>query len=228
MLPPVIWLGLMRTAKNDGAFAPIDIGSLDVFPMHLCSCMGSINLQIPKESPCVSFETAVQDRFPEEFSNNMLDMLSAFDKLPDKTLFPTTFTFILASVRYLLHRISLSTSLDTDTQSTFGTVLHRLENHAKLNDLPHEQIAALSDLLEHAIIHSSVFKLGSNWTPPQMFLVSVYSAMVGASSSHGPGCSPRHNSWPALRPLVEFLIHQYDAPYDDWFAHTLLDTICQV
>ncbi len=35
MLPPVIWLKLMRMAKDDGAFTPINIDSLDDFPMHL-------------------------------------------------------------------------------------------------------------------------------------------------------------------------------------------------
>ncbi len=35
MLPPVIWLELMQMARDDGAFAPIDIDSLDDFPMRL-------------------------------------------------------------------------------------------------------------------------------------------------------------------------------------------------
>ncbi|KAK0226587.1 hypothetical protein IW262DRAFT_1294758 [Armillaria fumosa] len=160
MLPPVIWLGLMRTAKDDGAFAPIDLDSLDVFPMHLCSSsyIGPLITQmITGTSPCVYFGTAAQEYFVEEFTANLLNMLSAFDKLADEASFPTTFTLTLATVRYLLHRISLSSS-DIDTQQTFVTVLHCLERHIVLNDLPDEQIAALSDLVEDIVIYSSVFK----------------------------------------------------------------------
>ncbi|KAK0493085.1 hypothetical protein EDD18DRAFT_430381 [Armillaria luteobubalina] len=65
-----------------------------------------------------------------------------------------------------------------------------------------------------------------------MCLVKVYSAMIGASSLHRPGSgySPRHDFWPALRPLVEFLIHQYDAPYDDanWLKEAPFDTMCEI
>ncbi|KAK0493043.1 hypothetical protein EDD18DRAFT_428880 [Armillaria luteobubalina] len=101
MLPPVIWLGLMRTAKADGAFTPIDLDSPDVFPMHLCSSsyIGPLITQmITSTSPRVYFGTAAQEYFIEEFTTNMLNMLSAFDKLADKTLFLTTFTLTLAIV----------------------------------------------------------------------------------------------------------------------------------
>ncbi|KAK0493152.1 hypothetical protein EDD18DRAFT_1407489 [Armillaria luteobubalina] len=56
--------------------------------------------------------------------------------------------------------------------------------------------------------------------------------MVGASSSHRPGSrySPRHDFWPALRPLVEFLIHRY---YDPLYGNTYwknknFDTMCEI
>ncbi|SJK98272.1 uncharacterized protein ARMOST_01535 [Armillaria ostoyae] len=229
MLPPVIWLELMRMAKDDGAFAPIDIDSLDDFPMHLCSYIAPWNMQMLKgTSPCVYFEIATREYFVEEFTANMLNMISAFDKLADKTSFPPTFTLALASVRYLLHRISLS-SFDIDTQHTLRIRLRVLEGYVAFNNPPHEQIAALSDLVEHVVIHSPVFKLGPEWTGPQMTLVEVYSAMVGTSSLHLPGYCPKHDFWPALRPLVEFLINQYDAPYDaNWYSHAPFDTMCDI
>ncbi len=141
-------------------------------------------------------------------------MISVFDKLADKTSFPPTFTLALAFVRYLLHRLSLSSSLDTRTQNTVVVALQELRSYATLNNLPDDQVAALSDLVEHVVIHSPIFKLGPEWTVTQMSLVDLYSAMVDASPLHLPGRYPRLNFWPALRPLVEFLISQYDAPYD--------------
>ncbi|KAK0493139.1 hypothetical protein EDD18DRAFT_431297 [Armillaria luteobubalina] len=191
-LPPVIWLELMRMAQDDGAFAPIDTDSLDDFPTHLCSYIvtwNSWNIQMLKStSPCVYFEIAARNHFVEEFTANLLNMISAFDKLADKTSFPATFTLALASIRYLLHRISLS-SFDIDTQHTFVTVLHRLGDYAAFNNPPNDQIAALSDLVEDVVIHSPVFKFEPEWTPPQMSLVEMYSTMVGASSLHPPGHS---------------------------------------
>ncbi|KAK0226641.1 hypothetical protein IW262DRAFT_1457879 [Armillaria fumosa] len=230
MLSPVVWLGLMRTARDDGAFAPIDIDSLDVFPMRLCSYISPYEPPMPEGTlSCVSFETAVQDYFPEEFTTNMLNMISVFDKLADKTSFPPTFTFALAFVRYLLHQLSLSSSLDTDSQNIFVQALRNVWSYVYLKNLPDDQVVALSDLMEHIVIHSPVFKLEPEWTRPQMSLVEVYSAIVGASSSQRPGYSPRHNFWPALRPLVEFLIHQYDAPSDGhWFVLTPFDTMCDI
>ncbi|KAK0470814.1 hypothetical protein IW261DRAFT_921709 [Armillaria novae-zelandiae] len=41
-----------------------------------------------------------------------------------------------------------------------------------------------------------------------------------------PWMLPRHNFWPALRPLVEVLIHQYDAPYD--YYRVPFDTMCGI
>ncbi|KAK0226645.1 hypothetical protein IW262DRAFT_1543037 [Armillaria fumosa] len=172
MLPPAIWLGLMRTARDDGAFAPIDIDSLDVFPMRLCSYI------IPCRPPmledtlrCVHFKLAVQDHFPEEFTANMLNMISVFDQLADKTSFPPTFTLALASVRYLLHRLSLYSSLDTDTQTTLGKALRNVGFYIVLYNSPDDQIAALPDLVEHVVIHSPVFKPEREWTGPQAALV---------------------------------------------------------
>ncbi|KAK0493120.1 hypothetical protein EDD18DRAFT_1465013 [Armillaria luteobubalina] len=55
--------------------------------------------------------------------------------------------------------------------------------------------------------------------------------MVSASSSHRPGYSPRHDFWPALQPLVEFLTHQYDAPYNyiNWLEDAPpFDTMCKI
>ncbi|KAK0470802.1 hypothetical protein IW261DRAFT_1672250 [Armillaria novae-zelandiae] len=199
MLPPVIWLGLMRMAKDDGAFNPIDIDSLDVFPMHLCNYIGLWNVQVPKStSPCLYFEMAAREYFVEEFTANLFKMLSPFDKLADKTSFPTAFTLALASVRYLLHRISLS-SFDIDTQHTLVAVLHRLVGHAAFNDPPDDQIAALSDLVEHAVIHSPVFKLEAGWTGPQMSLMEVYSVMYDAP---------------------------YDDA--NWFLHPPFDVVCHI
>ncbi|KAK0470790.1 hypothetical protein IW261DRAFT_921123 [Armillaria novae-zelandiae] len=216
-LPPVIWLGLMRAAQSDGAFTAIDIDSLDVFPLRLCRYV------FPRRSPIVwqdsslrvRFERAVADNFPEEFATNMLNMLSMFNKLADKTSFPTTFTLALASIRYLLRRISLS-PFDTDTEKILVDVLNEFQTDNVLCKLPDEQIAAFSDLMEHVIVRSCVFRSRPGWTRVQMSLVHLYSTMVGARSSE----RPRHNHWPALRPLVEFLIIQYDdaryfAPFDN-------------
>ncbi|KAK0226637.1 hypothetical protein IW262DRAFT_1457876 [Armillaria fumosa] len=234
MLPPAIWLGLMRTARDDGAFAPIDIDSLDVFPMRLCSYIIPCRPPMPEDTlRCVHFKLAAQDHFPEEFTANMLNMISVFDQLADKTSFPPTFTLALASVRYLLHRLSLYSSLDTDTQTTLGKALRNVGLYIVLYNSPDDQIAALPDLVEHVVIHSPVFKPEREWTGPQAALVDVYSAMVDAESLHRPGYySLRHDFWPALRPLVEFLIHQYDAPYDDdtfpFVRFAPFDTMCDI
>ncbi|KAK0226664.1 hypothetical protein IW262DRAFT_1363508 [Armillaria fumosa] len=220
----------MRTANNDGAFARIDINSLDVFPMHLCRYILPWKPPMPEDTlRRVPFEIAVQDHFPEEFTANMLNMISAFDILADKTSFPPTFTFALAFVRYLLHRLSLSSSLDTDTKSAVVLALHNVQSYVKFKDLPDDQVVALSDLVEYVVIHSLVFKLGPEWTGPQISLVKLYSAMVGVSSLHRPRYSPRHTFWPALRPLVEFLINQYDAPHHHiWSEHAPFDIMCDI
>ncbi|KAK0459903.1 hypothetical protein IW261DRAFT_426772 [Armillaria novae-zelandiae] len=153
----------------------------------------------------------------------MLNMLSVFHKLADKTSFPTTFTLLLASIRYLLHRISLS-SFDIDTDDALIHTLLWFRFRPILDELSDEQIAAFSDLMEDAVIHSSVFKPKPKWTRPQMSLVAVYSLMVGAKSSQ----LPRHNYWPALQPLVEFLFIQYDAPYDDAGFFAPFDDMCNI
>ncbi|KAK0470791.1 hypothetical protein IW261DRAFT_1612403 [Armillaria novae-zelandiae] len=70
---------------------------------------------------------------------------------------------------------------------------------------------------------SSVFKSKPEWTRPQMVLVNIYSAMAGASSSQ----RPRHNYWPALQPLVELLIIQYDTPYGSIFYRPF-DDMCNI
>ncbi|KAK0470851.1 hypothetical protein IW261DRAFT_922601 [Armillaria novae-zelandiae] len=160
----------------------------------------------------------------------MLTMLSAFNKFADKTSFPTTFTYALASIRYLLHRISLPSS-DINPEDTLVHVLWMFAHNVAFDELPDEQIAAFSDLMEYAVVHSSVFKPEREWTDAQMILVKLYSAMVGASSSQ----RPRHNYWPALRPLVEFLIIQYDTPpaslgyasYDDTYF-LFFDGMCNI
>ncbi len=232
MLPPVIWLKLMRMAKDEGAFTPIDIDSLDVFPMHLYSGVVPWKAHsIKATSPLVPvyFETAASDYFFEEFTIDLLSMFSAFDELTDKTSFPPTFTLALAFVRYLLHRLSLSSALDTDTQYTVAFAMRDLWAYIRSKTLPDDQVAALSDLVEHVVIHSPVFKLGPEWTAAQRSLVDLYSAMVGASPLDLPGHRPRHNFWPVLRPLVEFLGNQYDAPYDTNLPmHAPFDTMCGI
>ncbi|KAK0226638.1 hypothetical protein IW262DRAFT_1294812 [Armillaria fumosa] len=234
VLPPVIWLELMRVAKDDGAFAPIDIDSLDVLPMQLCSYASFWGIQRPKEDSwrCVSFEIATEEYFPKEFKANVFNMISAFDKLVDKRSFPPVVPFALAFARYLLHRLSLSPCLDTISQNLAIPALRSVWSYVESTNLPEDQVVALSDLMEHIVIHSPVFELEPRWTCPQMCLVEVYSALVGASSTHRPGSgySPRHDFWPALRPLVEFLIHQYDAPYDDadWVKDAPFDTMCEI
>ncbi len=217
-------------AKDDGAFTPINIDSLDDFPMRLYwDVVFRKTHGLKATSPRVHFPTAAAEHFFEEFTVNLLNMISVFDKLADKTSFPPTFTLALAFVRYLLHRLSLSSSFDTDTQNTAVDVLRDLLSHVTSKTLPDDQVAALSDLVEHIVIHSPVFKLGPEWTGTQMSLVDVYSSMVGAPPFHLPGRYPRHNFWPALRPLVEFLINQYDAPYDtNRVLHPPFDTVCQI
>ncbi|KAK0493142.1 hypothetical protein EDD18DRAFT_431553 [Armillaria luteobubalina] len=105
-LLPAIWFGLMRTAKNDGAFAPIDIDSLDDFPLRLCCYVDVRPSTPPATVPCATFHAAVHCYFPkecsEEFTINMLNVISKFDQFVDKTSFPPTFTFALAFVRYML------------------------------------------------------------------------------------------------------------------------------
>ncbi|KAK0494428.1 hypothetical protein EDD18DRAFT_1333007 [Armillaria luteobubalina] len=220
-LPPVIWFGFMRTAKDDGAFAPIDIDSLDDFPLRLCRYV-NVRPRTPDVTVLsVAFEIAILYCFPkechEELTVNMLNVISTFDRFADKTSFPPTFTFPLAFVRYVLHRVSLVSSFDDVTKDAILDALANLASFEKLKNLSDDQVVALSDLVEDIVVHSLVFKVEHEWTRPQMYLVEVYSVMVGASSSHRPGCgySPRHDFWPALRALVEFLIHQYDAPYHE-------------
>ncbi|KAK0461638.1 uncharacterized protein EV420DRAFT_120214 [Desarmillaria tabescens] len=54
----------------------------------------------------------------------------------------------------------------------------------------------------------------------------MYSGMVGVRT---PGRSARHNFWPALQPLVETMINQYDAPYDaDHPMRTPFDAMCEI
>ncbi|KAK0470817.1 hypothetical protein IW261DRAFT_1672270 [Armillaria novae-zelandiae] len=230
-LPPVIWLGLMRAAKGDGTFNPIDIDSLHDFPVHLCHVDPWARPIVRQEpSSPVLFEIAVQDNFPEEFVTNMLNVLSSFNKFGDKTSFPITLTLALASIRYLLHRISLQSSEDY-LKYALVRVLTRFAHNVAFDELPDEQIAAFSDLMEYTVVHSSVFEPQSTWTHAQMILVGLYSAMVGASSSQ----RPRHNYWPALRLLVEFLILQYDTPpaslkyvsYDDTYF-IFFDGMCNI
>ncbi|KAK0459370.1 uncharacterized protein EV420DRAFT_1763780 [Desarmillaria tabescens] len=92
-------------------------------------------------------------------------------------------------------------------------------------NLPDEQITALANLVEH-VVHSLVFKLGSEWTGAQTSLLDVYSEMVGVWT---PGRSARHNFWPALQPLVEIMINQYDALYDaDQRMRAPFDTMCEI
>ncbi|KAK0462082.1 uncharacterized protein EV420DRAFT_1640367 [Desarmillaria tabescens] len=120
-LPPVIWLELMRMAKDDGAFAPIDIDSLDSFPMNLCSRIVGWMMDTREDKdvfPRVSFEIAAQAYFIDELTANLLNMLSVFDKLADETSFSPAFKFALAFIRYLLHRVKLS-SFDLYTQDAY-------------------------------------------------------------------------------------------------------------
>ena len=98
-------------------------------------------------SPCIYFEVAAREYFIEEFTVNLLNMISAFDKLADKTSFPPTFTLALASVRYLLHRISLS-SFDIDIQVTFITRLRALEGYVAFDNLPEEAGGATEGQLQ--------------------------------------------------------------------------------
>ncbi len=108
-LPPVVWLQLMRMAKDDGAFAPIDVDSLDSFPMDLCSrVVPCIMNELIDTSPYHCFENAAPAYFNDELTASLLNMLSAFDILSDKTSFPSTFKLAIAFIRYLLHRVSLS------------------------------------------------------------------------------------------------------------------------
>ncbi|KAK0470857.1 hypothetical protein IW261DRAFT_1672385 [Armillaria novae-zelandiae] len=152
----------------------------------------------------------------------MLKMLSKFNKLADKTSFPTTFTLALASIRYLLHRVSLPSS-GIDPEYTLSVVLERFSRNVVFDELPDEQITALSDLIEGAIFHSLVLKPEMIWPSAQMSLMKLYSALVGASSSQ----RPRHNYWPALQPLVEFLIIQYNTPYG-FIWHSPFDNMCDI
>ncbi len=135
-LPPVIWLELMRMAKDDGAFAPIDIDSLDDFPTRLYKSLLPWQTHGPNTtSPLVYFATAASEYFREEFTVNLLNMFSVFDELTNKTSFPPTFTLALAFVRYSLHRLSLS-FFDTDTQNTVVVALCDLYSYVMSNNLP--------------------------------------------------------------------------------------------
>ncbi|PBK61933.1 hypothetical protein ARMSODRAFT_618805 [Armillaria solidipes] len=221
-LPPVVWLKLMRMAKDDGAFAPIDVNSLDSFPMDLCSRFFPLILSTLKDaSPCMHFEIAAQVYFIDELTVNLLNMLSSFDILTDKTSFPSTFKLTLAFIRYLLHRISLS-SFDVYIHRAIVEVQRGLWMYM-LKIPPDEQIVALASVVEQ-VVHSPVFKLESEWTGAQTALLEVYSGMVGVWT---PGRSTKHNFWPALQPLIEILINQYDALYDtDQF--TPFDIMCKI
>ncbi|KAK0459338.1 uncharacterized protein EV420DRAFT_1642307 [Desarmillaria tabescens] len=203
-LPPVVWLKLMQMAKDDGAFAPIDVDSLDSFPMDLCSRVVPCIMNTFKDaSPCFYFENAAPDYFNDESTANLLNMISAFDILTDKISFPSTFKLMLAFVRYLLHRVSLS-SFDVDIQRAISATHFVLHNYVSKN-LPDEQIAALANLVED-VVHSPVFKPGSEWT-----------------------VDPQDNFWPALQPLVETMINQYDALYDaDHLRRAPFDTMCKI
>ncbi|KAK0212200.1 hypothetical protein DFS33DRAFT_9722 [Desarmillaria ectypa] len=227
-LPPIVWLKLTRMAKDDGAFSPIGIDSLDSFPMDLCNRVVPWMTGMLKDvSACVYFEAAAQAYILDELTANLLNMLSAFDELADKTSFSLTFKFALAFIRYLLHRISLSSS-GIYTQDAILQALRVLWSYVPIKNLPDEQIAALADLVEH-VIHSHVFKLEPEWTSTQMSLLEVYSGMVGVWKSDLPEYRPRHNFWPALRSLVETLINQYDAPYDaNWVINAPFDTMCNL
>ncbi len=78
----------MRMAKDDGAFAPIDVDSLYSFPMDLCSrVVPCIMNELIDTSPYLYFENAAPAYFNDELTVNLLNMLSAFDICPIKTSF---------------------------------------------------------------------------------------------------------------------------------------------
>ncbi len=195
-LPPVVWLKLMRMAKDDGAFAPIDINSLDSFPMDMCSRLIPLMFSALKDaSPCMHFEIAAQVYFIDELTANLLNTLSSFDILTDKTSFSSTFKLTLAFIRYLLHRVSLF-SFDDHIHYVIVEAQRGLWRYT-LKNPPDEQIAVLANLVEQ-VVHSPVFKLESEWTGAQMALLEVYTGMVGVWT---PGRSTKHNFWPTLQPL---------------------------
>ncbi|KAK0493091.1 hypothetical protein EDD18DRAFT_1407398, partial [Armillaria luteobubalina] len=209
------------------------------FPLRLCRCI-KVRPQTPDVTvSCVTFEDALGGYFPkecsEEFAADMLNAISTFDRFADETSLPPTFTFVLAFVRYVLHRLSLVSSLDGVTKDATVKALFNLPLYKELQDLSDDQVIALSDLVEDIVIRSPVFKAELEWTHLQMLVVEVYSAMVGAWSwsSHRPGSgySPRHDFWPALRPLTEFLIHRYyDALCDDDYLLKILtmNAMCKI
>ncbi|KAK0475082.1 hypothetical protein IW261DRAFT_498811 [Armillaria novae-zelandiae] len=214
------------TCSNDGAFAPIDINSLDSFPMDRCSDIIPLICSGIKDTlPCTYLDIAAQVYFIDEWTANLLNMLSSFDILTDKTSFPSTFKLMLAFIRYLLHRGSLS-SFDVRIHHAIAGAQRGLWRYT-LENPPDEQIVALANLVEQ-VVHSPVFELESEWTGAQTALLDMYSGMVGLWS-WTPGRSINHNSWPALRPLVEILINQYDALYGaTQFAIASFDIMCKI
>ncbi|KAK0210196.1 hypothetical protein DFS33DRAFT_266795 [Desarmillaria ectypa] len=112
-LPPLCWSQLVRVARDEGAFRPLDPNTDDytnVFPLHLCSavlCSFNASQKGLKQDfgcPLVPAFLDVLPYLPGKIYHHVLDMLSVFVR--DPSLPPYMKTFV-AAVKFLLHRLVL-------------------------------------------------------------------------------------------------------------------------
>ncbi|KAK0492206.1 hypothetical protein EDD18DRAFT_523945 [Armillaria luteobubalina] len=127
-LLPLCWSQLVRVARDEGAFRPLDPeddGRSNMFPLHLCSsvlCSYDASQKGLKQDfgcPLILTFSEALPYFPGKVYHLVLEMLSRFVKDPpsDWTSLPTSLRTFVVAVEFLLHRLALD-----ETDSSRGII----------------------------------------------------------------------------------------------------------
>ncbi|KAK0442901.1 hypothetical protein EV421DRAFT_553603 [Armillaria borealis] len=120
-LPPLCWSQLVRVARDEGAFRPLDPDDDDhgnMFPLHLCSSVlcsfDASQKDLKQDFGCplvLTFSEALL-YFPGKIYHHVLDMLSKFVRDPpsDWPSLPSSLRMFVVAVEFLLHRLALPES----------------------------------------------------------------------------------------------------------------------
>ncbi|KAK0455170.1 uncharacterized protein EV420DRAFT_585953 [Desarmillaria tabescens] len=231
-LPPLCWSRLIMMAKEDGAFTPLDPdhnNHANTFPLHLCSAvLSSFSMLLwhskhDFRSPLTLAFSDALPYLPYAIYNNVLTMLSEYvEDIPlyDSSLRKPWRALMVATVKFLLHRLSLP---ESDLSHT--TILDSLTaavNAVWSPDFMSEEATAITTVLESILFACVTLErdqrnVDSPWN--KLFYKTIEAYQYSLSFS--PSACPLRG----LQVMVDFMTINWKCPRHHYCK---TDTACHV
>ncbi|KAK0185931.1 hypothetical protein F5146DRAFT_161971 [Armillaria mellea] len=227
-LPPRCWFYLVRRAAWN-AFKPLDLDKDDhtnMFPLNLCSAILHSFHTSPKgltqdfNSPLVlDFKDALP-YFLDKIYDDVLGMFSAFIKHPSlsEPSLPQFLKVIVAAIKFLLHRLSLSKSnmSHTTIQLSLDIAIMWIRGQTFSSQEATALITVLEDIIALCVVPP--LNTESDWSNLCHYTIRTYQSLTAIAPS---ACSLS-----GLQSMVDFMISHWDQMGD--FSPYKSDAVCRV